>query len=116
LNLAYKGSLFGVAGDDATGVIVFGLRGNAWRSTDEGASWRKIDINAQISLTGAANLNNGAIALVNQAGMVFVSQDHGDNFHALAGAKPGATAAVIDTGCGALILAGPRGLRMQSLK
>src|SRR3546814_12986329 len=39
LALPYGGTLFGITGDDA-GVIVYGLPGHAWRSTDHGARWQ----------------------------------------------------------------------------
>ena len=38
----YTGSMFGVA-DAGDAVLVFGLRGNAFRSADGGATWTKIE-------------------------------------------------------------------------
>jgi hypothetical protein len=40
--LPYQGTLFGVVGTN-NAVVVFGLRGNAFRTTDGGASWTKLD-------------------------------------------------------------------------
>ena len=38
----YKGTFFGITGKPGV-VIVYGLRGNAYRSADGGASWQKIE-------------------------------------------------------------------------
>lgn len=115
LRLPYQGSLFGLVGDD-NAVLVFGLRGNAWRSVDHGATWSKVETASQAGLTGGCVLPDGRLVLVSQAGQVLISADSGASFQPMASAKPGATSAAIAAGAGQLVLAGPRGLRGQVLK
>ncbi|MES2126364.1 MAG: YCF48-related protein [Pseudomonadota bacterium] len=111
----YKGSYFGVAGFDGA-VLLFGLRGNAFRSSDGGATWLKVETGVQSGLTAAGTLADGTLVLVSQAGQVLTSADKGATFARLAQAKAGPTSAVIDANNGTLILGGARGLRVQPLK
>jgi photosystem II stability/assembly factor-like uncharacterized protein len=108
----YAGSYFGVIGN-AGAVIVFGLRGNAYRSTDAGRNWRKVETGVQVGLSAAAVLPDGRLALVSQAGQVLLSLDDGASFRPHA-ALPGPTSAAVGIG-GRLVLAGARGARVQPL-
>ena len=111
----YKGSYFGVTGKEGA-VLVFGLRGNAFRSTDGGASWHKVETGVQTGLTASSVLANGTLVLVSQAGQVLTSGDNGATFSRVAQAKAGPTSAVIEASQGTLILGGVRGLRAQPLQ
>jgi len=109
----YEGSFFGIVGD-AGSLVAYGLRGNAWRSTDAGLNWTKVDTGVQVGLTAATVFGDGRYALVSQGGQVLLSTDHGASFHAMPHATPGpaSTVAAVD---GALVLGGLRGLRRQPL-
>lgn len=71
LNTGYIGSFFGVTGD-ARAVVAYGLRGNAWRSLDKGASWKQITTGTDATLTGATMLDHGRLAVVSQGGMLLL--------------------------------------------
>ncbi|SFV07858.1 WD40/YVTN/BNR-like repeat-containing protein [Pseudoduganella namucuonensis] len=85
----YKGSLFGaIALAPATGaatgpesMLVYGLKGNAYLSNDGGASWQAADVgDSKATFNCALRLRDGRVALCNQAGRVFVSDDGGKRF------------------------------------
>jgi photosystem II stability/assembly factor-like uncharacterized protein len=114
LETPYKGTYFGaVVGNDA--VLVFGLRGNAFRSIDGGRNWRKVDTDVQDGLTGAAVVGEGKLVLVSQSGRVLVSQDGGVRFSPLKLDRATPASAVHPVGDRAVAIAGARGVRIQSL-
>jgi photosystem II stability/assembly factor-like uncharacterized protein len=110
----YEGTYFGITGRPGS-VIVFGLRGNAYRTTDGGASWRKADTGIPVGLTAGALMPDGRIVLVSQAGHVLVSSDSGATFAPVASARPAPGAAVVAVGAGGIVVAGPRGVQASPL-
>ena len=113
LELPYQGTLFGITGG-AKSAVVFGLRGNAFRSADGGKSWQKVETGLQVGLTGGA-VDAGRVVLVSQAGHVLVSADDGASFKSLKLERPAPAAAVIGAEENAIVIAGPRGVRAQPL-
>ena len=113
LELPYKGTLFGVIGDDRS-VVVFGLRGTVLRSVDRGASWQPIVTGLQVGMTGGAVGADGRFVIVSQAGHVLASDDAGESFALQPVQQPLPAAAVVAANGGALIVAGPRGVRALS--
>lgn len=115
LSTPYNGSFFGATGKPGV-ALVFGLRGNVFRSTDDGASWNKIDIGLPLSITASSITADGRIVLVSQAGHVLVSSDDGVSFQLQPNTTPAPVAAVQVTNAGSVVLAGTRGLRQQPLE
>jgi photosystem II stability/assembly factor-like uncharacterized protein len=113
LELPYKGTLFGITGT-AKSAVVFGLRGNAFRSADGGKTWQKIETGLEVGLTGGAT-DAGRMVLVSQAGHILVSADDGATFNPLKLERPMPAAAVIGAEENAIVIAGPRGVRAQPL-
>lgn len=111
----YKGTYFGVAGS-GDAVVVFGLRGNAYRSSDGGRNWHKVETGVQDGLTGAATLGERGLVLVSQSGQVLVSRDGGERFAALKIDRTTPASAVLSAGQDAVVIAGPRGVRTQALR
>ena len=110
LELPYKGTLFGVIGDER-GVVVFGLRGSVLRSVDHGASWQAITTGLQVGMTGGTVGADGRFIIVSQAGHVLASDDAGATFALQPVQQPLPAAAVVVAKGGALVVAGPRGVR-----
>ncbi len=110
----YQGSYFGIVGTPQA-VVAFGLRGNAFRSTDGGASWQKVATRVPAGLTAGAVLSGERLVLVSQGGHVLASADHGATFVPMA-ASPGHAAAVLSDGKDGLVIGGARGLRQQQVK
>ena len=115
VQLPYQGTLFGVTGNRSS-VLVYGLRGNAFRSVDGGASWTKVDTGVRVSLSAGLTRNDGSMVLVSQAGQVLHSKDNGESF------KPVATTSIAPTftaaawSDGQVALAGLGGVRIETLK
>jgi len=113
--LPYQGTLFGVTGTrDMT--LVFGLSGNAYRSTDDGAHWVKIDTGVRAGLTGGIVRADGSVVLVSQAGHVLLSTDDGASFHRVTTANTAPIFAVAETDNHVLALVGTGGARFENLK
>jgi photosystem II stability/assembly factor-like uncharacterized protein len=67
----YKGSWFGIVPFARGGLYLYGLRGNLYRSGDEGKSWTKIDGPSQASFSAGLALSDTDALFANQAGQVY---------------------------------------------
>lgn len=67
----YVGSFFGVLPVNG-GVVVYGMRGNAFRIDESGGNWQKLDTGVVGGLTAAIGLGDDRLALVSTAGDVLV--------------------------------------------
>jgi photosystem II stability/assembly factor-like uncharacterized protein len=108
----YKGTYFGVVGS-GDAVIVYGLRGNAYRSSDGGANWLAVDTGIQEGLTGGAAFGAQGLALVSQAGSLLVSHDSGAHFTLYRQPKPVPSAAIAVDG-DVIVTAGALGVKTQA--
>jgi len=115
LPMPYNGSFFGITGKPGV-VLVFGLRGNVFRSTDDGTSWNKVDLGLPLSITAGSVTADGRIVLVSQAGHVLVSTDDGASFQQQPNIALAPVAAAQVASGGSLVLAGTRGLRQLPLE
>lgn len=111
----YKGSFFGITGND-TALVVYGLRGTALRSTDSGRSWQQASTGTQVGLAAGVQLADRSLLLVSQSGQLLRSRDDGASFAPLAGVKPGSAAAALPLDGLRLLIGGARGLRVQPLE
>ncbi|MDM0050460.1 YCF48-related protein [Variovorax sp. J22R115] len=114
LTSPYKGSYFGLAATKA-GVLAFGMRGNAFISTDEGAAWKAVHTGLDASIVGGAVATNGTVALVDQSGGIALSIDGGLSFTRSSLRSQVPLAAVAFASTSSLVLGGPRGLRTIDL-
>lgn len=79
----YKGTWFGLTSLSNDGLLLYGLRGNAFLSRDQGKTWKQIDTGMPVSISAAIELNDKRLVLVNQAGQVLMSQANSTDFTAL---------------------------------
>ncbi len=111
----YAGTFFGVTGKAGV-VIAFGMRGNVFRSGDDGASWQKIETGVPAGLVSGAVTNDGRIVLVSQGGQVLISKDDGSSFSQVPIEHPTPATAVASVDTATIALVGPRGAKLQSIK
>ncbi len=110
----YNGSYFGVIGKPGV-TLVYGLRGNLYRSLDSGASWSRVDTGLSVSITGATVDLAGRIILLGQAGHVLVSTDDGASFVSRPQDRLAPISAALATH-DSLVLVGPRGVRILPIE
>jgi photosystem II stability/assembly factor-like uncharacterized protein len=113
--LPYQGTLFGVVGTPGM-TLVFGLRGNAYRSIDGGASWSKVETGVAAGLSSGIVRSDGSVVLVSQAGHVLLSTNEGATFTRVKVAAAAPAFAVAEPGKDSVVLAGMGGVRVESLK
>lgn len=110
----YKGSFFGIVGTSA-GVLAFGMRGNAFLSEDEGASWKPVASGLSASIVAGAVAADGTVVVVDQSGAIARSADGGRSFTAAPVRSQAPLAAVAFASATALAVGGPRGLATLDL-
>ena len=115
VKVPYQGTFFGVTGSSGA-VVVFGMRGNVFRSDNGGKSWQKVETGVSVGLTGSTVTKDGRLVLVSQGGDVLVSKDGGLSFQAAKVEKALPAAAVAAFGEDTLVLAGFGGVAIQSIK
>jgi photosystem II stability/assembly factor-like uncharacterized protein len=104
----YVGTLFGaIATPDM--ILLYGLRGNAFRSTDQGANWTKVEFGQPVTIAAGTHLQDGRLAVVDETGRVFLSNDGGATFSNLAIPKMNAATGVVEAADGSLIISTQRG-------
>lgn len=115
LDVPYKGTFFGITGKPGA-VIVYGLRGNVFRTTDDGKSWKKVETGLAVTLVGSTIADDGRIVLVSQTGHVLDSADDGESFHIRKFDRALPSAAVTSLSAKSLLIAGALGLRIENEK
>lgn len=80
LDALYEGTFFGALPLAKRGAVVFGLRGNIFRS-EGGAAWEKIETSTNALLHGGVQLRDGRMILTAGAGKLLLSGDKGRSFN-----------------------------------
>lgn len=109
----YSGTLFGVLMNDNS-ALAFGLRGNAVRSLDQGASWQQIETGTSASIQGGLVLKDGRILLLAENGQIVMGNQRSDDFHTL-DKQLAPAAEAIQVSDDQLLLVGPSGVQTLSL-
>lgn len=112
--LPYKGSFFGVA-DAGSAVLVFGLRGNAFRSDDGGRSWTRVAAGLPASIVAGVSIPDGAVVLADAGGRIVASVDAGKTFVPVPLKTLVPLAGIGLAGKGQLALAGLRGVMVVDI-
>ncbi|MEO8386564.1 MAG: hypothetical protein ABI583_15040 [Betaproteobacteria bacterium] len=108
----YKGSFFGAIQAQNGAIVIYGLRGNIFRSTDAKlANWKPVENKSLVSLMGSTRLPDGAIVLAGLSGTVLISRDNGETFSPMATGFTKALAAPLLGAPSALLLVGESGVR-----
>lgn len=81
VDLDYDGSLFGIfAAPNAEYVVATGLRGNTFKSLDNGETWQLIEPDAGYSLMAGTAIDANQFILVGAGGAIVVTRDGGETF------------------------------------
>lgn len=78
----YKGTLFGSV-ESGNDIVVYGMRGSLFRSSDGCATWEKVDVPSRAGITGGVVLADGSFLLVNQGGIALLSRNGGKSFESV---------------------------------
>ena len=108
----YKGSFFGAIQAQDGAVVMYGLRGRIYRSTDASlVNWKLIENKSVASLMGATRLPDGALVLAGLSGTVMVSRDNGNSFAPFDSGSTKALSAPLLGAPNAVLLIGEAGVR-----
>ncbi len=103
-------TLLGILPTGDGGMLAYGVAGLADRSADGGQSWASLSLGAQSNLTCGRVLKSGAILIGGEDGSLYLSTDHGKNFHALNRSEPMAIFDLAQAANGDVLAAGSGGV------
>ncbi len=108
----YKGSFFGAIQTQNGAVIIYGLRGKIFRSTDaQLTNWKPVENKSVATLMGSTRLPDGAIVLAGLSGTALISRDNGESFSPIATGFTKALSAPLLGAPSAVLLIGEAGVR-----
>ncbi len=108
LDSPYEGSFFGALAR-ADDYLVFGLRGNAFRSVDAGENWVQLDLDTEAMLTDATRLPDGREVIVGLDGVLLIGA--GDEFTRYQLPSREGLSAVLAVDANTLVVSGEAGVR-----
>lgn len=114
IDTPYRGSYFALAPIDS-GVVVAGLKGNAFQVSADGASFTRIEGAPPVSFSGVTRLRDGRLAFTNQAGQVMLAPRAGAPLAMISAGGRAPLSAVAESSDGRLVLAGAAGLERMAL-
>ncbi|UXJ50230.1 YCF48-related protein [Pseudomonas citronellolis] len=112
VDLPYDGSLFGLTGRHGL-LVVFGLRGNAWASRDDGGTWQRLDTRTNNSINAGTTLADGRFVLASTAGELLFSDREGKRIIDKTANTRAPLYGLIQTDAG-LVTIGPAGVQVDS--
>lgn len=111
----YNGTFFGLSVRPGA-IVVYGLRGNAWLSRNNGEAWQKIEVGTDASLVAAQPLDGNRLLLVSQSAQLFVLDlDAATALPLKTSVVPGEVAGAATVGAGRVVLARPGGTLVVEL-
>lgn len=111
----YQGSWFGLVGGRDGSLLAYGLRGNAYVTTDQGKTWRQVATGTPVSISAGTALADGRVALVSQAGEILVGAIDGAGGFARLPDRLGLPLAAVTEGPEGLVLGSLRGVGSVAL-
>ena len=112
----YEGTFFGALPLAKGGAVVFGLRGNIFRSED-GKAWKQVESPTQSLLHGGLALADGRLVLTAAAGQLLVSADEGRSFRlaTMPGAESATATSLWQAADGGVLLTSDKGVHRLEL-
>ncbi|MGX4643969.1 WD40/YVTN/BNR-like repeat-containing protein [Massilia sp. SYSU DXS3249] len=109
----YAGTFFGLKAN-GTALAAYGLRGNAFVSEDNAATWKPLALGGAATVVAAIPAGPGQFAFVTQAGQVVLAGSDGETASAASRARGEVFDAAL-SGPGQLALAGSGGVTLQPM-
>jgi photosystem II stability/assembly factor-like uncharacterized protein len=109
----YAGTFFGLKAN-GTALVAYGLRGNAFVSEDNAATWKPLALGGAATVVAAIPAGPGQFAFVTQAGQVVLAGSDGKTASAASGARGEVFDAALSAP-GQLALAGIGGVTLQPM-
>ncbi|MDT4859809.1 Ycf48-like protein [compost metagenome] len=110
LDSPYAGSFFGLTGRKGL-LVVFGLRGNAYVSRDDGESWVKLETRTSDSINAGTMLPDGSFILASAGGELLISNSNGDRIAKRLSTNRSPVYGVTTASTG-IVAVGPSGVRI----
>ena len=112
----YEGTFFGTLPLAKGGAVVFGLRGNIFRSED-GKAWKQVESPTQSLLHGGLALADDRLVLTAAAGELLVSADEGRSFRlaTMPGAESATATSLWQAADGGVLLTSDKGVHRLEL-
>ena len=111
IDTPYDGSLYGTLPLGGNRLLIHGLRGRVYVSDDAGETWNQRETAAPVVIMAGLKLKSGVIVLAGLGGNFLVSRDDAATFvHWQPEEYNGGVSALLETGDGALVVAGEKGV------
>lgn len=115
LNTPWEGSFFTCRTAADGSVVMGGLRGQVFRTTDEGNTWHVVEKPESSSVVDSLLMKDGRMVLIGQAGQVLVSSDNGQTFTMQQLKNVGELGSAAEIDENTLLIAGARGVQKVHL-
>ena len=112
----YTGSYFGLVAEQNADLVLLGLRGRIFRSSDGGQNWVTTETNTKSSVTAGLRLADGQVLVATQSGELLISPQAQRQFKLSRYALGVPIHAVVQTRSGNLVFATMRGMRTVPLE
>ena len=89
--------------------LIFGMRGNIFRSTDAGRTWKKVATDTKVAFNGGRAFDDGMVVLAGNSGKLALSRDNGQTFE-VKGLPGRGYASALKRSDGELLVVGDRGI------
>ena len=114
-NVPWEGSFFtSIAAADGS-IVLGGLRGRMFRTTDEGESWNEVEKPPGSSLVASTKLEDGRLIFAGIAGDMVISSDNGASFSRLMLSSGNRIYTLEEGPSGTLLVGGPAGIQKLTL-
>ena len=114
-NFNYDGSIYTIVNSGSGDLIIAGLRGNGFRSIDQGDTWTAVELPTSVSVVSSLLLADGRIVLASQAGEILLSNDDGQHFHKMVTDPLFPISGIEEGRPGELVVVGLGGVRVVKL-
>ena len=114
-SVPWEGSFFTSVDAADSAIVVGGLRGRMFRSTDVGQTWTVVEKPPSSAMVDSTRLANGNLVFVGIAGEILLSTDNGDSFTQLPLSTGGRIYTVAEGPEGTLLVGGPAGIQKLKL-